>query len=140
MKIKLEKHDTALLMCTKNAKIKLHYDYSEYEDFQFTGEDAAFNKYREIAIVYADSRAIPLSSVRLAHVNSALLEIYAEVQPNKLLKLLKDLNYKHTNSNKDVKSVMFVELYGLLQALQMRELIDEEYIDIYDLDESLVIY
>ena len=89
MKIKLEKYDTALLMCTKNAKIKLHYDYSDYEDFQFTDEDAILNQYREIAIVYADSRAIPLSSVRLAHINSALLEIYAEVQPNKLLKLLK---------------------------------------------------
>ncbi len=137
MKIKLEKYDTALLMCTKNAKIKLHYDYSDYEDFEFSGEDSIFNHYREIAIVYADSRAIPLSSVRLAHLNAALLEIYATVKPNRLLQLLKDLNYKYTN-NKDIKSVMFVELYGLLQALTMGEYIDDEYIDIYDLDESLI--
>ena len=137
MKIKLEKYDTALLMCTKNAKIKLHYDYSDDIEYKFTGEDAILNSYRDIAFVYADSRAIPLSSVRLAHLNSALLEIYATVQQNKLLQLLKDLNYSY--SDKPIKSVMFVELYGLLQALRMKELINDEYVDIYDLDESLIV-
>jgi hypothetical protein len=79
MKIKLEKYDTALLLCTKHAKIKLKYDYSEDIDFVFCGEDEILNHYMEIAFVYADGRAIPISSVSVAHINSALLGIYAKL-------------------------------------------------------------
>jgi hypothetical protein len=140
MKIKLEKYDTALLLCTKHAKVKLKYDYSEDVDFIFCGEDEILNSYMDIAFVYADSRAVPLSSVRVAHVNSALLDIYAKLQPNKLLQLLKDINYAYVDMYKDknIKTLIFIKVYGLLQALQMRTLQNNEYIDIYDLDETLI--
>ena len=139
MKIKLEKYDTALLLCTKHAKIKLKYNYSEDTDFVFSGEDEILNSYMDLAFVYADSRAVPLSSVRLAYVNSALLDIYAKLQPNKLLQLLKEINYAYVDMYTDnIKSVIFRKIYGSLQALQMRTLDNDEYADIYDLDESLI--
>lgn len=128
--IKLEKYDTALLMVTKNHNIKLKYNYDK--DFVFN--DNLLNEYKEIAIVYADSRALPLESVRLEYVAQAMIEIYSIIEPNKMKDLLIYL-LKHSYKKENISEAIFKEVYGRLQALTMIK--DNE--EIYELDYSLLL-
>lgn len=135
MKPKLEKFDTALLMCTKNHTINLKYSYV-IDANTFKNEENIFNTYNSIALVYADSRAIPLESVRIEFINKALLEIFEIVLPNKFKELIQEvINKGSWYKNRTYKEILFLQLYGYLQALTMLDENDEE---IYDLDYSLV--
>ena len=73
-KPKLEQCDTAILMCTKNYEIKLKYCTDL--DFEFTGTNEILNRYKNIALVYADTRAIPLESVHVEYIIKAMLNIF----------------------------------------------------------------
>ena len=130
MKPKLDKFDTALLMCTKHHTIQLKYSY-EIDANTFKNEENIFN-----AIVYADSRAIPLESVRIEYLNKALLEIFEIVLPNKFKELIQEVvNKGPWYKNRTYKEILFLQLYGYLQALTM---LDKNGEEIFDLDYSLV--
>ena len=135
MKPKLEKFDTALLMCTKRHTIQLKYSY-EIDANTFKNEENIFNTYNRIAIVYADSRAIPLESVRIEYINKALLEIFEIVLPNKFKELIQEVvNKGPWYKNRTYKEILFLQLYGYLQALTT---LDKNGEEIFDLDYSLV--
>ena len=136
MKPKLEKYDTALLMCTKRHKIELKYTYEIDED-TFKNEEKIFNDYTEIAIAYADSRAIPIDCVRIEHLNKALLDIFEIVLPNRFKELIQEVvNKSSWYQNRTHKEILFLQLYGYLQALTM---LDKNSEEIFDLDYSLVL-
>lgn len=135
MKPKLDKYDTALLMCIKNHSIQLKHNY-EADENTFGDEEKIFYVYDNIASVYADGRCIPLESIRIDHINDALLDIFEICSPNKFKELIqKIINKGPWYEVWTYKEFLFLQLYGYLQALPMLDKNDEE---IYDLDYSLV--
>ena len=133
IKPKLEACDTAILMCTKNNKIKIKYTWSQ-DDFVWTGTNAILNRYKNIALVYADTRAIPLESVHVEYIIKAMLDIFEVVLPNKFKELIIEL-LKYSQTEISTRDRLFIELYGHLQALQM---LDDAGEEIFDLDYSKV--
>lgn len=130
MKGTLEKYDTALLMCTKNHKIKLKYKYDE--NFVFEKNNEILNSYKEIAIVYADSRAIPLECVQVDYIVKAMLEIFEIIYPNKFKELICDImKYQNEQTNK----ILFINLYGYLQSATLLSKDGEE---LFNLDYELI--
>ena len=134
MKIKLDQFDTSLIMSIKNHKIKIKLKYDE-ED-KFPNEILNLDAYKNIGITYANSRYIPIESVRLEYVNKALLDIFELVCPHKFKELINEIVYKNSlYKNRSNKEVLFFELVSYLEALTM---LDENGDEIYDLDYSLV--
>ena len=132
-KPKLEKCDTAILMCTKNHKIKIKYTWSQ-DDFEFTGTNEILNRYKNIALVYADTRAIPLESVHVEYIIKAMLNIFEVVYPKKFKELILEL-LKYSQTEISTRDRLFKELYGYLQALRM---LDDTGEEIFDLDYSML--
>ena len=87
IKPKLNQNDTAILMCTKNHKIKIKYTWGS-DDFVWTGTNEILNRFKNIALVYADTRAIPLESVHVEYVIKAMLDIFEVVYPKKFKELI----------------------------------------------------
>ena len=131
-KPKLDQSDTAILMCTKNYEIKLKYCADL--DFEFTGTHEILNRYKNIAVVYADTRAIPLESVHVEYIIGAMLDIFEVVLPNKFKELIMEL-LKYSYSEISTRNRLFKELYGYLQALRM---LDDTGEEIFDLDYSML--
>lgn len=135
IKPKLDKYDSAILMCTKNHKIKLQYEYDL--NFEFKNNNQLLNKYKEIAIVYADSRALPLESVQLDYITKSMLEIFEIVYHKKFKELIMELlKPNFFNPNEKINEKVFIELYGYLQALTM---LNDNNEDLFDLDYELVL-
>jgi uncharacterized protein with ATP-grasp and redox domains len=132
MKPKLEKYDTAILMCTKNHEIKLKYCTDL--DFEFTGTNKILNRYKNIAVVYAEIRAIPLESVQLRYLIDVMLDIFEVVYPKKFKELILEL-LKYSQMEISTTDRLFKELYGYLQALRV---LDDAGEEIFDLDYSLL--
>ena len=132
-KPKLDKYDTAILMCTKNHKIKIKYTWGQ-DDFEWTGTNEILNRYKNIALVYADTRAIPLESVHVEYVIEAMLDIFEVVYPEKFKELIMEL-LKYSQTEISTRDRLFKELYGYLQALRM---LDDTGEEIFDLDYSKV--
>lgn len=130
-KTSLDKYDTAILMCIKNHKINLKYEYQK--DFIFTGSEKLLNNFREIAEVYADSRIIPLESVKLGYINQAMIEIIEILCPEKFKDLILSIN-KIVSTNYSISETIFTELYSFIQVIT---LVKEDK-EIYNLDYSLV--
>lgn len=131
-KPKLEKCDTAMLMSTKNYEIKLKYCTDL--DFEFTGTNEILNRYKNIALVYADTRAIPLESVHVEYIIKAMLNIFEVVYPKKFKELIMEL-LKYSQTEISTRDRLFKELYGYLQALRM---LDDTGEEIFDLDYSML--
>lgn len=131
-KPKLEQCDTAIIMCTKNHKIKLKYNLDS--DFKFTGTNEILNQYKNIALVYAETRAIPLDCVRVEYIISSMLDIFEVVYPTKFKELIMEL-LKYSQTEISTRDRLFKELYGYLQALRM---IDDAGEEIFDLDYSML--
>ena len=127
----LDKYNTAILMCIKNHKINLKYEYQK--DFTFTGSKKLLNNYREIAEVYADSRAIPLESVKIGYINQVMIEIVEILCPEKFKEILLSIN-KIISTNYSISETIFTELYGFIQIITLVK--DEK--EIYNLDYSMV--
>lgn len=132
-KPKLEKCDTAILMSTKNHEIKLKYNLDN-KDFEFTGINEILNRYKNIAIVYAETRAIPLESVQLRYLIDIMLDIFEVVYPKKFKELIMEL-LKYSQTEISTRDRLFKELYGYLQALRM---VDDTGEEIFDLDYSML--
>lgn len=131
-KPKLEQCDTAILMSTKNHEIKLKYCTDL--DFEFTGTNEILNRYKNIAVVYAETRAIPLDCVHVEYIIGAMLDIFEVVYPKKFKELILEL-LKFSQSEISTRDRLFKELYGYLQALRM---LDDAGEEIFDLDYSLL--
>ena len=132
-KPKLEKCDTAILMSTKNYEIKLKYNLDN-KDFEFTGTNEILNRYKNIAIVYAETRAIPLESVHVEYIIRVMLDIFEVVYPKKFKELIMEL-LKYSQTEISTRDRLFKELYGYLQALRM---LDDTGEEIFDLDYSML--
>ena len=132
-KPKLDQSDTAILMCTKNHKIKIKYTWGS-DDFVWTGTNEILNRYKNIALVYADTRALPLESVHVEYIIKAMLDIFEVVLPNKFKELIMEL-LKYSYSEISTRNRLFKELYGYLQALRM---LDDTGEEIFDLDYSML--
>lgn len=133
MKPKLDQCDTAILMCTKNHKIKIKHTWGQ-DDFEFTGTNEILNRYKNIALVYADTRALPLESVHVEYVIKSMLEIFEVVYPKKFKELIMEL-LKYSQTEISTRDRLFKELYGYLQALRM---LDDSGEEIFDLDYSML--
>lgn len=133
IKPKLNQNDTDILMCTKNHKIKMQYTLGQ-DDFVWTGTNEILNRYKNIALVYADTRAIPLESAHVEYIIKAMLDIFEVVYPNKFKELIIEL-LKYSQTEISTRDRLFKELYGYLQALRM---IDDTGEEIFDLDYSQV--
>ena len=131
-KPKLDQSDTAILMCTKNHEIKLKYCADL--DFEFTGTHEILNRYKNIAVVYAETRALPLDCVHVEYIIRAMLDIFEVVLPNKFKELIMEL-LKYSYSEISTRNRLFKELYGYLQALRM---LDDTGEEIFDLDYSML--
>ena len=130
-KPKLDHNDTAILMCTKNHKIKIKYTWGS-DDFVWTGTNEILNRYKNIALVYADTRALPLESVHVEYIIKAMLDIFEVVYPKKFKELIMEL-LKYSQTEISTRDRLFKELYGYLQALRM---LDDTGEEIFDLDYS----
>ena len=131
LKPKLNQNETAILMCTKNHKIKIKYTWGQ-DDFEFTGTNEILNRYKNIALVYADTRAIPLESVHVEYIIKVMLNIFEVVYPKKFKELILEL-LKYSQTEISTRDRLFKELYGYLQALRM---LDDTGEEIFDLDYS----
>lgn len=127
----LDKYDTAIIMCIKNNKINLKYEYQK--DFIFTGSEKLLNNFREIAETYADSRAIPLESVKIEYINKAMIEIVEILCPEKFKNLML-LVMKNGDASLSIKEKFFIKLYGFIQIITLMK----DGKEIYNLDYSLV--
>jgi hypothetical protein len=134
IKPKLDQCDTAILMCTKNHKIKIKYNLDN-KDFEFTDTNEILNRYKNIALVYADTRAIPLDCVHVEYIIKAMLNIFEVVYPKKFKELIMEL-LKYSQTEISTRDRLFKELYGYLQALRM---LDDNGEEIFDLDYSMII-
>ena len=132
-KPKLNQNDTVILMCTKNHKIKIQYTWGQ-DDFVWTGTNEILNRYKNIALVYADTRAIPLESVHVEYIIKAMLDIFEVVYPKKFKELIMEL-LKYSQTEISTRDRLFKELYGYLQALRM---LDDTGEEIFDLDYSML--
>lgn len=130
LKPKLEQCDTAILMCTKNHKIKLKYNLDN--DFEFTGTNEILNRYKNVALVYADTRALPLDCIHVEYIIHSMLDIFEVVYPKKFKQLILEL-LKYSQTEISTRDRLFTELYGYLQALRM---LDNNGEEIFDLDYS----
>lgn len=133
-KLKLEKYDTAILMATKNNKIKLKYEYDD--SFVFENSNQILNNYKELAKVYADSRLIPLESVKIEYLIKVMLEIFEVVYSNNFKELILEIMKPNLFDKLTLNEKIFIELYGYLQALTM---LDKNGNEIFDLDYSLLL-
>ena len=131
-KPKLEKCDTAILMGTKNHEIKLKYCADL--DFEFTGTNEILNRYKNIAVVYAETRALPLDCVHVEYIIRAMLDIFEVVLPKKFKELIIEL-LKYSQTEISTRDRLFKELYGYLQALRI---LDDTGEEIFDLDYSML--
>ena len=127
----LDKYKTAILMCIKNHKINLKHEYQK--DFIFNGSEKLLNSYKELTEVYADSRLIPLESVKLGYINKAMIEIIEILCPENFKEILFSIN-KIVSTNYSISETIFTELYSFIQLMEMTK--NEE--EIYKLDYSLV--
>ena len=127
-KPKLDQSDTAILMCTKNHKIKIKYTWGS-DDFVWTGTNEILNRYKNIALVYADTRALPLESVHVDYIIKAMLDIFEVVYPKKFKELIMEL-LKYSQTEISTRDRLFKELYGYLQALRMLDDTGEEIFDL----------
>lgn len=132
IKPKLEKCDTAILMCTKNHEIKLKYCTDL--DFEFNGTNEILNRYKNIAVVYAETRGMPLDCVHIEYIIRAMLDIFEVVHPTKFKELIIEL-LKYSQSEISTRDRLFKKLYGYLQALRM---LDDAGEEIFDLDYSML--
>lgn len=134
MKIKLDKYDTALLMCIKGHKIKLKYKFDK--TYEFENDENILNFYNSLAYTYCDGRALPLECLRLEFINKVLLNIFEVMCPHRFKELIHEVVYNPQHyKNRSNKEVLFIHLYDYLQVLTM---IDENGEDIFDLDYELV--
>jgi hypothetical protein len=134
-KPKLDKYDTAILLAIKNHKVKLKYNYDDQDQFNFIGKNKILNNYKELSVVYADTRAIPLECVQLDYIIRAMLDIFEILKPTKFKELIIDFCKPTFAEEKSINEIIFENLYGYLQVLTMRK--DNE--DIYDLDMELIL-
>ena len=128
LKPKLNQNDTAILMCTKNHKIKIKYTWGQ-DDFEFTGTNEILNRYKNIAIVYAETRAIPLDCVHVEYIIRVMLDIFEVVYPKKFKELIMEL-LKYSQTEISTRDRLFKELHGYLQALRMLDDTGEEIFDL----------
>lgn len=133
-KIKLDKYNTALLMCIKGHKIKFKNEYDI--NYEFKNDEKVLNSCRSLAYTYLDGRLLPLESFRIEYINKALLDIFEVVCPHKFKELIHEIVYiKTAYKNRSNKEILFLQLYGYLQALTM---FDENGEDIFELDYELL--
>lgn len=121
-------------MATKNNKIKLKYEYDD--SFVFENSNQILNNYKELAKVYADSRLIPLESVKIEYLIKVMLEIFEVVYSNNFKELILEIMKPNLFDKLTLNEKIFIELYGYLQALTM---LDKNGNEIFDLDYSLLL-
>lgn len=140
MKIKLDKWKTAILLTTKDHKLKEDIDF--VKTFSGDSTESILNQYPEIVkLFYIRGGFSEDFPVKLNHIVHLLLDVAELVlEKREFICIIKSM-YDYTGTN-NTRQLIFKELYGELQALQMvrRSDIDGEevYVDIFDLDESLL--
>ena len=136
MKIKLSKAETALLFTAKFRKVKTDKEFEYFVDS--TSDEYILNNYQEITKAYVEIYVQSYDKVYLENMNQVLLDLYSKIEPEGLKSLLEDINTKiDWFGGHSFRQLLFKELYGRLQLIQMMEQ-DEEgnWHELFELDEA----
>lgn len=121
-KPELDAFQTALLLGTKGFKIKETNLYWSKEEINYIkeSENKIIKNYSEYILGYLNIVCIPYNSFQLRHLCDLMLEVFNIVAPKKYSNLIRDLSSFYNNDYSIVEN-LFKQLYGHLQATQMRD-------------------
>ena len=147
--IKLSAYDSLLLLSTKGMR---HKDYNgETFDWSKDVQESILTGYDSFVFSFMKRGGLNQENVSLENINLVLLDIFKQVCPNSVWQMLEAMQgYRYVESTgfgkKPFKAThspaqaLFVELYGRLQAVQVKKADKEtgELIDIISFNETLV--
>jgi len=146
---KLGAYDSLLLLTIKGM---VHKDYNG-EIFQWNDnrQEVVLNGYDPLIFSFMKRCGLNQENVSLEAINLVLLDIFKEVNPEGVWQMLEAMQgYRYVSStgfgstsfmaSHSPAQALFIELYGRLQAVQVREqnVQTNEIFDIISFDESLV--
>ena len=144
-KIKLSKTETAFLFGTKNVPHE-KYNNEEYV-WNSDSQERSLTGYDTIAFTFLEIYGLKQEFLFIENLNNVLIDILEKVKPGSAIKILQNIQrYNYVEStgygtnplllSHSPAEAIFREVYGHLQAVQIREKLDENYVDIFDYDET----
>ena len=134
--VELTKSETLLLKATKNGIPEKDIAKWAYH-FKGDSTEAVLNDYRAVAYAYKKIVSIPNESIAVGNINSFMIDLANKINKSIVQRVMSDLNSLYVmevvsgKGNYAHPSVyIFRSLYGYLQAVQCRETVDGELVDL----------
>lgn len=145
--IKLDKYETALLLATKKAQ---HKDFdNEVYSWDPERQESILNGYDNVVFTFLQIICIEPQFLVLKDLNMRLLDLLFKVKPTAYKRIFEEIQgHRHmastgygimpASTSKSPAQAIFSEVYGFLQSVAIKEKSGNDYINLFDMDDSLM--